>query len=348
MPIRMQNMSKKDSDQSSVHSTSPCGVNCPSWWNSSGSQIPQSSLTKSLNLKTNSPTQHCYHAKQLGLQLQDQESSSTQSTGQSHHEVAVIGGGNPHGQCFSAQSGYDENYGKRVEGHVMKSVVSLGAPDFVFPTSQVDCSQSVAHIAYPYADPYFGGVLAAYGPQAIIHPQMVGMAPARVPLPLDLAEDGPIYVNAKQYRGILRRRQYRAKQEAQNKLVKDRKPYLHESRHLHAMKRARGSGGRFLNTKQLQQSKSTLSTDGQSGPDTTALLQLGRNLSESNTLQSENGNAANSVTSCSEVTSISNGDDMFQKTDLRFSGIRLHMDGSVQGGNRIMHNGSQHRVSVIR
>lgn len=33
-------------------------------------------------------------------------------------------------------------------------------------------------------------------------------------------------------------------------------PYLHESRHLHALKRARGSGGRFLNTKKLQESKS--------------------------------------------------------------------------------------------
>ena len=71
------------------------------------------------------------------------------------------------------------------------------------------------------------------------------------------------YVNPKQFERILLRRAARKKitsiltnfKQFQQKFNRElnNKSYLHESRHNHAMKRARGPGGRFLTASEIKQ-----------------------------------------------------------------------------------------------
>ncbi|CAK9310271.1 unnamed protein product [Citrullus colocynthis] len=143
----------------------------------------------------------------------------------------------------------DENIGKEVQ-HVKYIPFSTSPPvgEHLDLNSQMELvGHSIVLTSYPFSDAQYCQMLASYGPQSTL-PHIYGLHHARMPLPLEMEEE-PVYVNAKQYHGILRRRQSRAKAELEKKVIKSRKPYLHESRHLHAMRRARGSGGRFLNTK---------------------------------------------------------------------------------------------------
>uniref|UniRef100_A0A0A9EYU2 Nuclear transcription factor Y subunit n=1 Tax=Arundo donax TaxID=35708 RepID=A0A0A9EYU2_ARUDO len=107
----------------------------------------------------------------------------------------------------------------------MMSALSLGNPETTYAHPKPDRSQPFA-ISYPYCDSFYGGAVATYGSHAIMNPQIVGMmSSSRVPLPIEPAAEEPIYVNAKQYHAIIRRRQLRAKLEAENKLVKSRKVF---------------------------------------------------------------------------------------------------------------------------
>ncbi|ONI11150.1 hypothetical protein PRUPE_4G090200 [Prunus persica] len=97
---------------------------------------------------------------------------------------------------------------------------------------QVGTGHAVAPAAYPYPDPYYRSIFAPYdtqpyppqpyGGQPTVHLQLMGIQQAGVPLPSDAVEE-PVFVNAKQYHGILRRRQSRAKAESENKALKSRK-----------------------------------------------------------------------------------------------------------------------------
>lgn len=134
----------------------------------------------------------------------------------------------------------EQGGGKSSRDHVSKPHVAFSMQSSCF---EFGFAQPTIYTKHPDHVEQYYGVVSGYGSQ---------ISPGRVMLPLKMEteEDGTIYVNSKQYHGIIRRRQSRAKAVLKNKISSCRKqPYMHHSRHLHAMRRPRGSGGRFLNTK---------------------------------------------------------------------------------------------------
>ncbi|XP_022885534.1 nuclear transcription factor Y subunit A-7-like isoform X4 [Olea europaea var. sylvestris] len=146
---------------------------------------------------------------------------------------------------------------KHAEPQVQSNVMSytgIALPNMNYATStQLGAENAVAQTPYLYSDPYYRSIFPPYDAQPYpAQPMLMGIQQAGLPLPSDAVEV-PVFVNAKQYHGILRRRQSRAKAESKHKVVKSRKPYLHESRHLHAVRRVRGKGGRFKKKSENQQ-----------------------------------------------------------------------------------------------
>ncbi|CAI9093766.1 OLC1v1029331C1 [Oldenlandia corymbosa var. corymbosa] len=316
-------------------SLTPLFITCSSLWNST--EEPKYSPSKSTITAQESSLDDLHPPKQSDSPNQEQDASSTLTSSHSHYGTGDAARNSPSVQNIGTQHGSDETCERHGDPY-HRSHFLYGNTEYGFGQVPQDYKKATACITFPCSESYFGGLVSAYGQNAFIYPPMVGLTPARVPLPpLECAENIPMFVNAKQFRAILRRRQIRAKLEAHNRIVKSRRPYLHESRHVHALKRPRGAGGRFLNTKNIKQPQLSAPSHHKDISE----KKFGK-VSAAETRYSDCGSWGISTPSASDVTGIFNGGDIFQQQGVRVPvssyrmGIPVREDfPHLEAGNRL-------------